>query len=109
MHGAVGLYHFETLVVSAAVRQDRYYEMGCLLALSMLHGGPPPSFFSKALYFSLFHFPKDFQFSISDLNETWLAERLKKVILVLCKEMLVVLWFSHNHILTLLRQMNGLV
>ncbi|KAG5265721.1 hypothetical protein AALO_G00245650 [Alosa alosa] len=62
-----------------AVRQDRYYEMGCLMALSMLHGGPPPSFFSKALYFSLFHFPKDFQFSLSDLNETGLVDKMKKI------------------------------
>ncbi|KAL2098986.1 hypothetical protein ACEWY4_005466 [Coilia grayii] len=64
---------------SQAVRQDRYYEMGCLIALSMLHGGPFPSFFSKPLYFSLFHFPKDFHFSLGDINETWLIEKMKKI------------------------------
>ena len=69
----------QPVVISAAVRQDRYYEMGCLMALSMLHGGPPPSFFSKALYFSLFHFPKDFQFSFSDLNEIGLVNKMRKV------------------------------
>lgn len=61
------------------MRHDRYYEMGCLIALNMLHGGPPPSFFSKPLYFSLFHYPKDFSFSHSDINEPWLIAKMKKV------------------------------
>ncbi|XP_063080136.1 G2/M phase-specific E3 ubiquitin-protein ligase [Engraulis encrasicolus] len=64
---------------SQAVRHDRYYEMGCLIALNMLHGGPPPSFFSKPLYFSLFHYPKDFSFSHSDINEPWLIAKMKKI------------------------------
>lgn len=40
-----------------ALREDLYYDVGCLLALCLVHRGPPISFFSPALYQCLFNYP----------------------------------------------------
>ncbi|KAM8913942.1 G2/M phase-specific E3 ubiquitin-protein ligase isoform 1-T2 [Spinachia spinachia] len=42
---------------SQALRDDLYLDVGCLLALSLAHGGPPLGFFSPALYRCLFNHP----------------------------------------------------
>ncbi|KAK2892291.1 G2/M phase-specific E3 ubiquitin-protein ligase isoform X1 [Channa argus] len=42
---------------SEALREDLYFDVGCLLALSLVHGGPPVGFFSPALYQCLFNYP----------------------------------------------------
>ncbi|XP_056248562.1 G2/M phase-specific E3 ubiquitin-protein ligase [Seriola aureovittata] len=42
---------------SQALREDLYFDVGCLLALSLVHGGPPVGFFSRALFQCLFNFP----------------------------------------------------
>ncbi|XP_065822271.1 G2/M phase-specific E3 ubiquitin-protein ligase [Labrus bergylta] len=42
---------------SQALRDDLYFDIGCLLALSLIHGGPPVGFFSRALYQCLFNYP----------------------------------------------------
>ncbi|XP_026194631.1 G2/M phase-specific E3 ubiquitin-protein ligase isoform X2 [Anabas testudineus] len=42
---------------SQALREDLYFDVGCLLALSLVHGGPPVGFFSPALYQCLFNYP----------------------------------------------------
>lgn len=41
----------------AALRDDLYFDVGCLLALSLVHGGPPVGFFSRTLYQCLFNYP----------------------------------------------------
>lgn len=67
----------------AALRGDLYFEVGSLLALSLVHGGPPVAFFSHALYHSLFHYPTDFKFAAEDLGDGTLAQTVKKVRLLL--------------------------
>uniref|UniRef100_A0A672HES3 G2/M-phase specific E3 ubiquitin protein ligase n=1 Tax=Salarias fasciatus TaxID=181472 RepID=A0A672HES3_SALFA len=42
---------------SQAVRDDLYFDIGVLLALVLVHGGFPVSFFSRALYQCLFNHP----------------------------------------------------
>uniref|UniRef100_A0AAY5EMW2 PHD-type domain-containing protein n=1 Tax=Electrophorus electricus TaxID=8005 RepID=A0AAY5EMW2_ELEEL len=64
---------------SQALRDDLYFEMGSLLALSLVHGGPPPVFFSSALYHSLFHYPADYKFTAADLGDDTLTHRVKMV------------------------------
>lgn len=44
-------------VCYSALREDLYFDVGCLLALSLVHGGPPVGFFSRALYQCLFNYP----------------------------------------------------
>lgn len=63
----------------AALRDDLYFEMGSLLALSLVHGGPPVAFFSHALYYSLFHYPTDYKFTAEDLGDVTLIHTVKKV------------------------------
>ena len=41
----------------AALRDDLYYDVGCLLALCLVHRAPPIRFFSPALYQCLFNYP----------------------------------------------------
>lgn len=65
--------------VCAALRDDLYFEVGSLLALSLVHGGPPVAFFSHALYYSLFHYPTDYKFTAEDLGDVKLANTVKKV------------------------------
>ncbi|XP_026856170.2 G2/M phase-specific E3 ubiquitin-protein ligase [Electrophorus electricus] len=64
---------------SQALRDDLYFEMGSLLALSLVHGGPPPVFFSSALYHSLFHYPADYKFTAADLGDDTLTHRVKMI------------------------------
>ncbi|XP_028846785.1 G2/M phase-specific E3 ubiquitin-protein ligase [Denticeps clupeoides] len=64
---------------SQGLRQDLYFEAGCLLALSLVHGGPPPTFFSKALFYCLFNFPKEYQLGLCDITEATFAQKLKKI------------------------------
>ncbi|XP_060746882.1 G2/M phase-specific E3 ubiquitin-protein ligase-like [Tachysurus vachellii] len=39
---------------SSALREDRYFLAGPAMAVSLVHGDPPPGFFSPTLYSSLF-------------------------------------------------------
>ncbi|KAK3563098.1 hypothetical protein QTP86_016333 [Hemibagrus guttatus] len=64
---------------SQALRDDLYFEIGSLLALSLVHGGPPVAFFSRALYYSLFHYPTDFKFTAEDLGDVMLKRAVKKI------------------------------
>lgn len=45
------------MCVCVALREDLYFDVGCLLALSLVQGGPPVGFFSPALYQCLFNYP----------------------------------------------------
>ncbi|KAI3367481.1 hypothetical protein L3Q82_026203, partial [Scortum barcoo] len=53
---------------SQALRDDLYFDMGCLLALSLVHGGPPISFFSRALYQCLFNFPPNRPLTVAHMT-----------------------------------------
>ncbi|XP_023656465.1 G2/M phase-specific E3 ubiquitin-protein ligase isoform X1 [Paramormyrops kingsleyae] len=64
---------------SQALRDDLYFDAGCTLALSLVHGGPPPRFFSRALYKCLFNFPSDSPLTVRDMVDNVLAEKVKKI------------------------------
>ncbi|XP_044022635.1 G2/M phase-specific E3 ubiquitin-protein ligase isoform X2 [Siniperca chuatsi] len=77
---------------SQALREDLYFDVGCLLALSLVHGGPPVGFFSRALYQCLFNYPPNrplavthmtpdthFTSLVSRIAETESLEELKEV------------------------------
>ncbi|KAM9341595.1 G2/M phase-specific E3 ubiquitin-protein ligase [Symphorus nematophorus] len=53
---------------SQALRDDLYFDVGCLLALSLVHGGPPVSFFSRALYQCLFNFPPNRPLTVAHMT-----------------------------------------
>ncbi|XP_068456995.1 G2/M phase-specific E3 ubiquitin-protein ligase isoform X2 [Clinocottus analis] len=60
---------------SQALREDLYYDVGCLLALSLAHGGPPVCFFSGALYQSLFNHPPGRRLAVAHMTPDALATR----------------------------------
>lgn len=62
---------------SQALREDVYYDVGCLLAVSLVHGGPPLGFFSRVLYQCLFNFPPDTPLSLDDMGDTCFARKVK--------------------------------
>lgn len=63
-----------------ALRDDLYFDVGCLLALSMVHGGPPVGFFSPALYQCLFNYPPNQPFSVTHMTpDTHLTRQVSRV------------------------------
>ncbi|XP_035529471.1 G2/M phase-specific E3 ubiquitin-protein ligase [Morone saxatilis] len=67
---------------SQALREDLYFDVGCLLALSLVHGGPPVGFFSRALYQCLFNFPPNWPLTVAhmtpDTHSTRQVSRIAK-------------------------------
>ncbi|XP_061079128.1 G2/M phase-specific E3 ubiquitin-protein ligase isoform X2 [Conger conger] len=64
---------------SQALRDDLYFDAGCLLALSLVHRGPPPCFFSRALYQTLFHSQQDSPLTLQVLGNTLFAAKVKMI------------------------------
>ncbi|KAM9433646.1 G2/M phase-specific E3 ubiquitin-protein ligase isoform 1-T1 [Salvelinus alpinus] len=62
-----------------ALREDVYFDVGCLLSLSLIHGGPPLGFFSRALYQHLFNFPRDTPLTVEDMGNTGFTDKVKKI------------------------------
>ncbi|XP_033969350.1 G2/M phase-specific E3 ubiquitin-protein ligase [Trematomus bernacchii] len=52
---------------SKALRDDLYFDAGCLLALSLVHGSPV-SFFSRALFQCLFNYPPNQPLSVKHMT-----------------------------------------
>ena len=51
-----------------ALRDDLYFDVGCLLALSLVHGGPPVGFFSHTLYQCLFNYPPNQPLTVTHMT-----------------------------------------
>ncbi|KAM9708988.1 G2/M phase-specific E3 ubiquitin-protein ligase [Menidia menidia] len=60
---------------SQALREDLYFDVGCLLALSLVHGGPSVGFFSRALYQCLFNYPANCPLTIEHMTPDTLCAR----------------------------------
>ncbi|XP_030644233.1 G2/M phase-specific E3 ubiquitin-protein ligase [Chanos chanos] len=71
--------HKNLALNSKALREDVYFEVGSLLALCLVHGGPPVGFLSKALYHCLFYFPNQHQLSVDDLADTPFTDKVKRI------------------------------
>ncbi|CAL8273850.1 unnamed protein product [Merluccius merluccius] len=53
---------------SKALREDFYFDVGILLAMCLVHGGPPLLFFSPTLFQCLFNFPCDARLSLEHMT-----------------------------------------
>ncbi|XP_070776943.1 G2/M phase-specific E3 ubiquitin-protein ligase [Enoplosus armatus] len=60
--------HKNLALDSQALRGDLYFDVGCLLALSLVHGGPPVGFFSRALYQCLFNYPPNRPLTVTHMT-----------------------------------------
>lgn len=69
-----------TVCVCVALREDLYFDIGCLLALSLVHGGPPVGFLSPALYQCLFNYPPNQPLTITHMTpDTCSTQQVSKV------------------------------
>lgn len=62
-----------------AVRDDRYFFAGRSIAVSLVHGGPPPCFLSETLFSCLVKGPEMSRPVIEDIADNELYEKLKRV------------------------------
>ncbi|XP_016089768.1 G2/M phase-specific E3 ubiquitin-protein ligase-like [Sinocyclocheilus grahami] len=62
---------------SVAVREDRYYLVGKAIAVSMVHGGPSPGFFSSTLFECISN--GQVSPTIEDVNDLDLQAKIKKI------------------------------
>ncbi|XP_061576426.1 G2/M phase-specific E3 ubiquitin-protein ligase-like [Cololabis saira] len=64
---------------STALREDRYFIAGRAIAISLVHGGPPPGFFTPALYSHLVGGSSTIKPVLEDIADADLYEKVKKV------------------------------
>lgn len=64
------------------MREDRYFIAGRAIAVSLVHGGPPPCFLSKALFACIAEGPDACRPVLEDITDTELYSKLKQV----CRE-----------------------
>ncbi|NWH61104.1 G2E3 ligase, partial [Geococcyx californianus] len=62
-----------------AVKENLYFEAGKMIAVSLVHGGPPPGFFSKTLFNCLVYGPENVKPALEDVADVDVAETIKKI------------------------------
>nr|XP_033809342.1 G2/M phase-specific E3 ubiquitin-protein ligase [Geotrypetes seraphini]XP_033809343.1 G2/M phase-specific E3 ubiquitin-protein ligase [Geotrypetes seraphini] len=62
-----------------ALKENLYYEAGRMIAVSLVHGGPSPSFFSRTLFNCLVYGPEQVEPTIEDLADYKLAEVVMRI------------------------------
>uniref|UniRef100_UPI00398E42A3 G2/M phase-specific E3 ubiquitin-protein ligase isoform X1 n=2 Tax=Pristiophorus japonicus TaxID=55135 RepID=UPI00398E42A3 len=64
---------------SRALRWDWYYEAGRMIALSLVHGGPSPNFFSTTLFNCLAYGPEITEPTMEDVTHFEVVQKIKKI------------------------------
>lgn len=64
---------------SQAVKENLYYEAGKMLAISLVHGGPSPGFFSKTLFNCLVYGPENTQPILDDVSDFDVAQIIIRI------------------------------
>ncbi|XP_067895470.1 G2/M phase-specific E3 ubiquitin-protein ligase isoform X2 [Heterodontus francisci] len=64
---------------SRALRWDWYYEAGRMIALSIVHGGPSPNFFSTTLFNCLAYGPEVTEPTMEDVTHFEVIQKIKKI------------------------------
>lgn len=73
------------LSVFTALKENLYYEAGKMLAISLVHGGPSPGFFSETLFNCLAYGPENtlpILDDVSDFEVTQIIFKVKKICLL---------------------------
>lgn len=65
--------------VFTAIKENLYYEAGKMLAISLVHGGPSPGFFSKTLFNCLVYGPENTQPILDDVSDFHMAQIIIRV------------------------------
>lgn len=61
------------------MREDRYFIAGRAISVSLVHGGPPPCFFSKTLFSCIVEGPDACRPQLEDIADTEFFSKLKQV------------------------------
>uniref|UniRef100_A0A8D0CC70 G2/M-phase specific E3 ubiquitin protein ligase n=2 Tax=Salvator merianae TaxID=96440 RepID=A0A8D0CC70_SALMN len=64
---------------SQALKENLYYEAGKMIAVSLVHGGPAPGFFSKTLFNWLVYGTEFVKPTIEDVADTELLQSIEKI------------------------------
>uniref|UniRef100_A0A8C3RVP4 G2/M-phase specific E3 ubiquitin protein ligase n=1 Tax=Chelydra serpentina TaxID=8475 RepID=A0A8C3RVP4_CHESE len=64
---------------SQAIKENLYYEAGKMIAVSLVHGGVPPSYFSKTLFNCLVYGPENVKPTVEDVADFDVAQTIKMV------------------------------
>ncbi|XP_039923914.1 G2/M phase-specific E3 ubiquitin-protein ligase isoform X4 [Hirundo rustica] len=62
-----------------AVKENLYFEAGKMIAVSLVHGGPPPGFFSKTLFNCLVYGPENVKPTLEDVADVDVAQTIKTI------------------------------
>ncbi|OXB83908.1 UNVERIFIED_CONTAM: hypothetical protein H355_009392 [Colinus virginianus] len=63
----------------AALKENLYFEAGKMIAVSLVHGGPSPGFFSKILFDCLVYGPENVKPNLDDVADADVAQTIKKI------------------------------
>uniref|UniRef100_A0A8B9C3E3 G2/M-phase specific E3 ubiquitin protein ligase n=1 Tax=Anser brachyrhynchus TaxID=132585 RepID=A0A8B9C3E3_9AVES len=64
---------------SQALKENLYFEAGKMIAVSLVHGGPSPGFFSKILFNCLVYGPENVKPNLEDVADTDVVQTIKKI------------------------------
>lgn len=64
---------------SPALREDLYFIATCTIAISLVHGGPPPGFFAPTLFSCLVGGKSSIKSVLEDIADADLEEKVEKV------------------------------
>ncbi|KAM7163920.1 G2/M phase-specific E3 ubiquitin-protein ligase isoform 4-T4 [Macrochelys suwanniensis] len=64
---------------SQAIKENLYYEAGKMIAVSLVHGGVPPSYFSKTLFNCLVYGPENVKPTVEDVADFDVAQTIKMI------------------------------
>ncbi|XP_048218787.1 G2/M phase-specific E3 ubiquitin-protein ligase isoform X2 [Perognathus longimembris pacificus] len=64
---------------SQALEENLYYEAGKMLAISLVHGGPSPGFFSKTLFNCLVYGPENTEPVLEDVSDFDVAQIIIRI------------------------------
>ncbi|OPJ83136.1 G2/M phase-specific E3 ubiquitin-protein ligase [Patagioenas fasciata monilis] len=62
-----------------AVEENLYFEAGKMIAVSLVHGGPSPGFFSKTLFDCLVYGPEKVKPALEDVADVDVAQTIKMI------------------------------
>ncbi|KAM9554535.1 G2/M phase-specific E3 ubiquitin-protein ligase isoform 2-T4 [Guaruba guarouba] len=62
-----------------AVKENLYFEAGKMIAVSLVHGGPSPGFFSQTLFNCLVYGPENVKPALEDVADGDVAETIKMI------------------------------
>ncbi|NWZ18310.1 G2E3 ligase, partial [Asarcornis scutulata] len=62
-----------------ALKENLYFEAGKMIAVSLVHGGPSPGFFSKILFNCLVYGPENVKPNLDDVVDIDVAQTIKKI------------------------------